>query len=509
MVLRVVTADDAARRDAAAIAAGIPSRALMQRAGVAAAHELAAKYRDRLTGGVAVFAGPGNNGGDAWVVASALATSGVHVTVHSLGEPRTDDARAERAHALAQARFAEVSGSERIVVDGVLGTGAKGTPRGEVAGALEAMRTQRAQGAALVALDVPSGLDATTGDDTNAVVADLTITFGTIKRGLLLARAAAGEIVVIDIGLGTHNELDDGAPELVQATDARRAAPPFPADAHKGTRGRIAFVGGAEGLAGATILAAAGAQRSGAGMTRLVVEGVSMPAVQGSAVASTAVRWPGDDAGAEGIASWAHALCVGPGLGLTNASRNAMERMLANSSCPVVLDADALTHTAQQMDSVRGLLAGRPTVLTPHVAECARLTGESSERVEQERFDVGLSLARSLGAVVLLKGTPTVISAPDGRVAVSATGNPVLATAGSGDVLSGIITTLLAQTGDPFLSATAGAWVHGRAAERVTLRHGVRGTTLDHVLEELSAVWHEPLPAPEPPVLARLPLVVA
>jgi NAD(P)H-hydrate epimerase len=371
------------------------------------------------------------------------------------------------------------------------------------------MRTQRAGGAALVALDVPSGLDATTGDDAHAVVADLTITFGTIKRGLLLSRGAAGEIVVIDIGLGTHNELDDGAPALVQAADARRAAPPFPADAHKGTRGRVAFVGGGEGLAGATILAAAGAQRSGSGMTRLVVEAVSLAAVQGSAVASTAVRWPGDDAGAEGIAAWAHALCVGPGLGLTNASRNVMERVLANSSCPVVLDADALTHTAQQMDSVRGLLGGRPTVITPHVAECARLTGESNERVEQERFDLGLSLARSLGAVVLLKGTPTVISAPDGRVAVSATGNPALATAGSGDVLSGIITTLLAQTGDPFLSATAGAWAHGRAAERVAQHHGVRGTTLDHVLEELSAVWHEPLPVPEPPVLARLPLVIA
>lgn len=507
MLLRVVTADDAARRDAAAIAAGIPSRALMQRAGVAAAHEIASKYRDRLTSGVAVYAGPGNNGGDAWVVASTLASSGVRVTVHSLGDPRTDDARAERAHALAHTRFSEVSGSERVVVDGVLGTGARGTPRGEVAGTLEAMRSQRSGGATLVALDVPSGLDATTGDDAHAVTADLTITFGTIKRGLLLSRGAAGEIVVIDIGLGTHNELDDGAPALVQAADARQAAAPFSADAHKGTRGRVAFVGASEGLAGATILAASGALRCGAGMTRLVVEGVSMPAVQGSAVASTAVRWPGDDAGAEGIASWAHALCVGPGLGLTNASRNAMERMLANSSCPVVLDADALTHAAQQLDSVRGLLGGRPAIVTPHVAECARLTGETNERVEQERFDVGLSLARSLGAVVLLKGTPTVVSAPDGRVAVSATGNPVLATAGSGDVLSGIVTTLLAQTGDPFLSATAGAWVHGRAAERVAERRGVRGSTLEHVLEELSAVWQEPLPVPEPPVLARLPRV--
>jgi NAD(P)H-hydrate epimerase len=242
-------------------------------------------------------------------------------------------------------------------------------------------------------------------------------------------------------------------------------------------------------------------------MTRLLVENVSLSAVQAASAESTAQVWPSDDAGAEGIAGWAHALCIGPGLGLTNASRNAMERMLANSTCPVVLDADALTHAARQMDSVRSLLGGRLCVLTPHVAECARLTGESTDMVEQERFDVGLSLARSLGAVVLLKGTPTVVSAPDGRVAVSARGNPALATAGSGDVLSGIITVLLAQTGDPFLSASAGAWVHGRAAERVARERGVRGATLEHVLEALSDVWREPLAAPEPPVLARLPRV--
>jgi ADP-dependent NAD(P)H-hydrate dehydratase / NAD(P)H-hydrate epimerase len=402
MALRVVTADDAARRDAAAIAAGIPSRALMQRAGAAAAHEIARHYGDRLTSGVAIYAGPGNNGGDAWVVAAALAAAGIRAHVRAIGEPRTDDARAERAHTLASCDVRDVHGAEHVVVDGVLGTGAHGAPRGEIAGLLDTVRAHRNRGAVLVALDVPSGLDATTGDDAHALVADLTITFGTIKRGLLIARAAAGEIAVIDIGLGTHNDLDDAAATLVQAEDVRRAAPPFAADAHKGTRGRIAFVGGSEGLAGATVLAARGALRTGAGMTKLIVEDVSLPAVQAAAIASTAQHWPSDDAGAEGIAAWAHALCVGPGLGLTNASRNAMERMLANSTCPVVLDADALTHTARNMDSVRGLLDGRPCVLTPHVAECARLTGESNERVEQSRFDIGLSLARALGAVVLL-----------------------------------------------------------------------------------------------------------
>ena len=508
MTLRVVTADDAARRDAAAIAAGIPSRALMQRAGVAAAQEIARRYADALTSGVAVFAGPGNNGGDAWVVAATLAAAGIPVAVHETGPPRTEDARAEREHALASHSFGDVCGTERVVVDGLLGTGARGAPRGEVGGALDAMRKQRLAGATLVALDVPSGLDATTGDERHAIAADLTITFGTVKRGLLRARGTAGEVVVIDIGLGLHNELDDGAPVLVQGVDVRRAFPPFAADAHKGTRGRIAFVGAGQGLAGATVLAAAAAQRAGAGMTRLVVEEVSLSAVQAAAVASTAVVWPNEDSDAEQVASWAHALCVGPGLGLTSGSRQVMERVLANSTCPVVLDADALTHASKNLDGVREHLRSRSAVLTPHVAECARLTSESPERVERERFDIGLSLARSLGAVVLLKGVPTVVSAPDGRVAVSATGNPVLATAGSGDVLSGIIAVLLAQTEDAFLSATAGAWAHGRAAERVALRRGVRGATLDDLLRELPEVWHEPPSAPEPPVLARLPRVL-
>ncbi|MGQ0539742.1 MAG: NAD(P)H-hydrate dehydratase [Gemmatimonadaceae bacterium] len=507
MTIRVVTADDAARRDAAAIAAGVPSRSLMQRAGTAAAEEIAARYSDRLTNGVAVFAGAGNNGGDAWVVARTLAARGARVTVRATGEPRTDDARAARAEALAQNTFGDVTGHEAVVVDGVLGTGARGVPRGDTAAALDAIGRQRARGAIVVALDVPSAVDATTGDDSHAIGADLTISFGTLKRGLLRARDMAGEIVVVDIGLGEHNEIDDGAPTLVRWSDMHSAAPPFAADAHKGTRGRLAIVGGSQGLAGATVLAALAALRSGAGMTKLVVEGASLPAVQAAAVMSTAAHWPVDDAAARELASWAHALCIGPGLGLGQASRATLERMLANSSAPVVLDADALTHAARDLQAVRSLLAERDAIVTPHTAECARLTGESAKRVEEERFDIGRSLARSLGAVVLLKGVPTVISAPDGRVAVSATGNPILATAGSGDVLSGIVVTLLAQTLDPFASACAAAWVHGRAAERVAARQGVRGATLDDVLLELGRTWSEGPPSERPHVQERLPRV--
>ena len=200
MTVPVVTAAESAARDRAAIEGGTPSRALMQRAGAAAASEIVRRYGDRLSRGIAVFAGVGNNGGDAWVVAAALAAVGIKVRVEETGGAKTDDARAERASALAASRFDRPTGGEEVVVDGVLGTGAAGAPRGAAADAIRRIRALRDDGAHVVALDVPSGLDATNGDAELAVAADLTITFGTVKRGVLVRRERCGHIVAVDIG---------------------------------------------------------------------------------------------------------------------------------------------------------------------------------------------------------------------------------------------------------------------------------------------------------------------
>jgi ADP-dependent NAD(P)H-hydrate dehydratase / NAD(P)H-hydrate epimerase len=251
-LVRVVTAQQAAARDRAAIDAGIPSRALMQRAGAVSAAEISARFADRLRAGALVFAGPGNNGGDAWVVAGALAASGVAVRVVEPVPAATDDARAERA--LAAPRVEMVSGpggdafrGEGVVIDGLLGTGGSGAPRGPVAASLAAFRMARERQAVVVALDIPTGVDASSGETFNPVRADLTLTYGTLKRGHVLTRAACGRIAVLDIGLGAHAELADGAPSIVSGRWVAEHLPEYPADAHKGTRKKLAIVVGERG----------------------------------------------------------------------------------------------------------------------------------------------------------------------------------------------------------------------------------------------------------------------
>jgi len=503
-----VSAAQAAARDRAAIAAGVPARALMQRAGAAAATEICRRYGERLRRGAAVFAGPGNNGGDAWVVAAALAVAGVRVRVAAAAEPRTDDARAERALALPQLTEGESDGAEGVVVDGLLGTGATGTPRGALGEAVARINALGERGATVVALDVPTGVDATTGAAEGAVLADLTLTFGTMKRGLLAARGPTGAVAVLDIGLGAHAALDDGAATLVTAPWVAERVPPIAAAAHKGTRRRVVVVGGGEGMAGASLLAARAAVRSGVGMVRLCVAPASLPVVQTAAPEALAGRWPTSDDEAEAAtAGWAHVVLLGPGLGRSAETRALVERVLRRWRGPVVLDADALNVFEGDADGLAALLGGRPALVTPHVAEFARLAGGTAQDALDHRFDAGAALARRLGAAVLLKGVPTVVTAPSGESLVSAAGTPVLAAAGSGDLLSGVAATLLAQLDDPLAAGACAAWVHGRAAELASAGRGVRGVTLDDVTRAIPGAWPRGGARPTYPVLAELPRV--
>ena len=517
----MTTAAQAAARDAAAIAAGVPSRALMQRAGAAAAGEIALRFPFQLESGVLIFAGPGNNGGDAWVVARALAAAGVRVRVCEPAGAKSADACAERALALPVVEVvsgdasagAAAGQTARLVVDGLLGTGSSGAPRGAIAAAIGTIGELRARGCGVVSLDVPSGLDASTGEATSALSADLTLTFGTAKRGLLASRDRCGGIAVLDIGLGAHAELDDGAPGLVDARWLGGVLPPIGASAHKGTRKRVVVVGGAEGMVGAAVLAARAAARSGVGMVKLVVAPASLPVVQEAEPAALAAAWPADDDSLRrDVAEWADVVAIGPGLGRGAESRALVERVLRLWRGPALVDADGLNVFAGDVDGLAALLGGRPALLTPHPAEFARLAGGSVEEVLASRFDIGRPLAARCGAAILLKGVPTVVSAPDGRQLVSAAGSPVLATAGSGDVLSGIAATLLAQTGDPLVAGAAAAWAHGRAAELAqgtsgAARRSARGVTLDDVLAALPGAWDtSPMP-PRYPVLLDLPPV--
>jgi NAD(P)H-hydrate epimerase len=437
----------------------------------------------------------------------------VRVRVVECVAARTPDAIAERDVAIAAGVVATraiddlLSGGEDLVVDALLGTGfsAEGALRGEVALAVDKLCELAQRGASIVALDVPTGLDASTGQQVGRLRAALTITFGTVKRGQLVARGACGEIVVVDIGLGAHARNAASAMELAGATWFSASLPRIAADAHKGTRAKIAIVGGAPGMAGAIVLAARAALRSGAGLVRCVVSPASLQAVQEAEPAALGAVWPTEDPEVDAIANWADAMLIGPGLGAKGA-RAMVERLLGVFEGPVVLDADALNAFARDIPSLARTIGKRAALLTPHPAEFGRLVGLDVESVLAERFDHPSRLASQAGAAVLLKGVPTTVAATSGTVRIVAEGTPVLATGGAGDVLGGIAATLLAQTGDAALAGALAAFAHGRAAAAVSARQ-VRGYTLDDVLLSLPAVWALMPDVARPPILAELPSV--
>jgi len=535
--LRVTTAEQAAARDHSAIAHGVPSFSLMLDAGTATAAVILRDYHDRLSRGVVVYAGVGNNGGDAYVVAAQLARAGVRVRLVGAGAPRTADAQraAEIAERYVGGRItSETSqgdgshgdgshgeasdGDERLVVDGLLGTGHRGPLREPMTRLCAALAAHRARGAIMLALDVPSGLDATTGERAaGSVAAHVTVTYGTIKRGLLAARAQTGRLLLLDIGLGTHAGIDDEAWHLANARVLAHRLPAIAWDAHKGRRGHLALVGGATGMAGAIVLATRAALQSGIGLARGFVEGDGVSALQRAVPQAIAGPWTLPEEMPR-----ADALAIGPGLGRSESSRHILRATLdAWPLAPVLLDADALTLIATgTADAARQLRtwcgATRAIVCTPHPGEFARLIGRDPGHDWQSRDEALRDFADRANATVLLKGTPTLIATPApgapydrherARIVAMPRGAAVLATGGSGDLLTGIIGALLAQGLPAADAALIGATAHGLAAERVAAR-GVRGATLDDVLRALPMAWRDIAqpPALPPAVLLELP----
>lgn len=502
MPVRVSSASESAATDAAAIASGIPSLALMRVAAANAATIIAARCRDPAAG-ITVYTGPGNNGGDGWAVARSLATAGALVCVREVVGAATPDACRERDEfrkCFGDSDSEVLSGG--VVVDAMLGTGATGELRGAVSDAVRTINALRDRGAFVVALDVPTGLDATTGACTASVNANLTISFGSCKRGTLTMRGTCGEIVIIDIGLGV---VDPALPRLVDACYVRANTPGIAARANKGTRGKLAIVAGAPGMAGAAILAAEGALRSGIGLAKVITAAQHAGSVNSRLPEALTAPLTDVTGVMAAVTDWADAVLIGPGLGHAAAARTLVRGVLQQWRGAVVVDADALNVFDGDMDELAQMLKGRPAVITPHPGELARLVGGSVADVLEGRFEVGADVARRLGATVLLKGTPTVVSAPDGERHVIARGTPVLATGGSGDALGGMIATLVAQRCAPPAAAACAAWVHGRAAE---LTPGVRGFALSDVLDRLRDAWElDDVVEPAYPILAALPMV--
>lgn len=481
--------------------ARIPSRVLMETAGRAVAAVALKEFPDAARRGVLVVAGAGNNGGDGWVLARALHAAGVPVWVTGL-DPKTDDgidsralARLDGVHEIAEG---EPWPAAALLVDAVLGTGATGPARGDVLSLTEKMA---AYGAPILAVDGPTGLDLSSGDAHGPFRAQVTVTFGGPRRGHLLARDWCGRIVVVDIGFPPA---DPAWPVLVTDHWAGARLPPLQARMHKGDRGRVAVVGGAAGMSGAALHAARAALAAGAGLVKLIAGPETVAAARASLpdLLTIESKLAGglEPAAAEAV-EWADALVIGPGLGREPSRKRVLQSALALRPIPTVADADALTLW-------EGTAAGsRPTVFTPHLGEFRALVGdELADEAANDRWSAAERAAQRLSGTVLLKGVPTVIAGVSGPAHVVASGNPGLATGGSGDLLAGFIGAFLARGLPPVEAAALGAHALGRAAEQGARDWTARSLRPADVLASLPAVWRawRDAGACVPPVLLTL-----
>lgn len=477
-------------------ALGIPGVELMERAGIGLAEVVA----DRVpTGPVVVLCGSGNNGGDGLVAARRLRELGREVDVLALGDPAgwQGDAAANRDRLPGEPPASwtgAVPAGAAGVVDAMLGTGFAGTPREPVAGAVAALAAAREGGGVVVACDVPSGVDASSGEAPGAAVAaDATVTFDAGKPGLWITpgKALAGAVTVVDIGIPSEAA---ATPSIGLIRDAvLDAVPRRGADATKFTAGSVLVCGGSTGLSGAPCLAALAAARAGAGYVTagipasldLVVEvrllevmGLALPESGGAlgpdALDPVLERTEREDA-----------LVLGPGLGRGEATQELARAIASRAGLPLVLDADGLNAHAGRLADLAGRAA--PTVLTPHGGELARLLGVEGEAVRAHRLALVREAAAQAGAVVVLKGDDTLVAHPDGRVAVSPGGAPALATAGTGDVLSGTIAAMLAKRLDPWTAACAGVLLHLHAGRLAGAAHGPDGVLASDVAAHLPA----------------------
>lgn len=468
--------------DAQAVArCRVPSLILMENAGAGATDVFVRELLGGKANGarIAVVCGTGNNGGDGLVVARHLAVRGALPFVLLVGEGHglAPDARAnldawagvggqtrEVAPGASLSELGQAVAEADAVVDALFGTGIDRPIEGFLAEVINLMNRSPAPS---FSLDLPSGLDADTGSALGiAVEAKATATFAHHKLGLLTPNGArhAGRVHLVDIGVPRTPFAQMGsAALLVEPIDVARWLGRRPPGAHKGTSGHVLVVAGSAGKVGAPKLAARGALRAGAGIVTIASWPEAAVVIEGSVLEAMTARLDRNRTaeGLDRILEGKHAVLVGPGLGLEDDARTVVEYLLATWRGPVVVDADALSMFAGR-PSV--FMAAKNAILTPHPGEIGRLLSKSPAQVESDRFRAARELVAATGAVVVLKGAHSVIAAPDGRMAISPVACPALATAGSGDVLGGVIAAL-ACTLTPFEAACAGVVWHGLAGQ--------------------------------------------
>jgi len=507
----VLTASEMARMDRRTIEEiGIPGIVLMENAARGAAAFFIEVVPDLLTRRIAVVAGSGNNAGDGFALARIFHGKGASVSVVCLRPPARLQGDAltnfqiiekmgvpihvwdDAADFDAQWQWIRESGA---VIDAMLGTGLKSEVQGIYRRVIENLNALTVP---ILAVDLPSGLDASNGKPLGAAVrSSVTATFGFLKIGHLLEPGSeyAGRIEVVDIGIPPALAASEGINRrLLDEESVSAWLEPRSCFAHKGSAGHVAVLSGSLGKTGAATLICGGAARVGAGLVTLFVpeslnailevkltEAMTLP------IPETVDRSPAHGALEEilDFLEGKQAFAMGPGISLHPETKALVKDLLRKVRCPMVLDADALTALSDEPDLLRA--ASAPLILTPHPGEMARLVHGSVRLVQDNRVEMASEFSRKYGVILLLKGHRTIIAAPDGRLAINGAGNPAMATGGMGDTLTGMIAGFLGQGIEPFRAACLGAYVHGAAADRRIGGVSTRGLLASDVLEEIPA----------------------
>jgi ADP-dependent NAD(P)H-hydrate dehydratase / NAD(P)H-hydrate epimerase len=486
----LLTADEAAALDREAREHGaVPERVLMENAGRSAALVVQRLF---ATGRVIAVLGSGNNGGDALVMLRNLQAWGRDVAYLQAGSKPPDPALFHGFHIPrieddVNRAFAEAG----VLIDGILGTGATGAPREPAAGVIRAMN---ASGRPIVALDIPTGVDPTTGTVPGDVVdAAVTVQFGWPKLGALQqpGRRHCGRIVAVEIAFPPLAAKQAGAAVITPAWAAARL-PKRPQDAHKNVVGRLFVLAGHQGMSGAAVIAGRSAIRAGVGYTWIASPEANRTILQ-LGVSEAIFVDRGDETAMQEAASSADAVLAGPGIGTDPAAERALDVVLeASADTPCMLDADALNIFARRNGALRELASRRPLLITPHPGEMGRLTDQPVGDIQKDRLRAARAWVADHGATLLLKGAPSIVASPDAPVLVASTGSSDLASAGMGDMLSGTIGAFLAGGCSPRDAAGLGLFYGGRASE-LAGRH--RGLSPNDVGDALHAAFADPGPS--------------
>ncbi len=520
----VTTAAEMAAMDRAAIESfGIPGMALMESAGRSVVGAMRTHFGELRGRQVSIFCGKGNNGGDGYVVARYLhkLDCRVKIFLHAPPEQLSGDARANfdivekmklPIFRPGEWEHASACASADILVDALLGTGVRGALKGALA---ELVAHMNQAGAPIVAIDLPTGVETDTGRVAGeAIRATITITMGALKRGLCFypGREHAGRIFVADIGFPPGVLSVSGARTCwVAPSEASALRPDRAPNIHKNACGQVVIVAGSVGKTGAAALSSEAVLRSGAGMAILAVPASLNPILEQMLVevmtlpvAETPEQCFSSKAGAalEEYFDWADVMAIGPGLTTHPEVQKLVAWILQNYPKPLVIDADAINCLALQPDLLKR--SSQEIVITPHPGELSRLIGARTSEIVAEPIETARKTAADFGVVVVLKGAPTVVATPEGDVYINASGNPGMATAGMGDVLTGVIAGLMAQGLDAAAAAVLGVCVHGLAGDRAASTLGVYGMMAKDVLHELpnalDQLSKESAPCPDSPV---------